>query len=598
MKSKITGIWFAIAVALFAFIFFVERHLRAPAAGPSEILPHLELYEVTGVQILPAGALEIRADLTNGGWQLTRPVSYPAQTAAIERLLGTLQKLTAIKISAAELREYKNPEAELGFDNPQASLTVEVGNQTWQLKVGDKTAPGDQVYLRVSGADDVFVADAGWLDLIPHSADDWRDTALVDSTAPFDWIVLTNGAKGIAIELRRDATNHLWRMIRPLPARADGERIADALQKLRAARVSQFVTDDPKADLTAFGLQPANLDLWLGLSTNLTAGIHVGNNLTNDPTQAFARREGWSAILAAAKEPFSPWRGSVNDFRDPHLLELTAPVAEIEVSGQTNFASFTLQRHGSNDWSMVGEKFPVDAENAQEFIKLLADFRVAEYVKDTATAPDFQANGLATPSRQIILRSAAGDTNAVIAQIMFGATETNEVFVRRADEDSIYGLALADFGRLPEAGWEFRDRRIWRFTEADVAQITLRQNGKIRQMVRNGPEQWSLAPGSQGIINPPAIEETAHRLGELTALGWLARNITEQEKYGLNTNNLQITVELKSGEKKTVDFGGELSQAQTALAAVTLDGERWAFVFPPVLYQFVLSYLTIPANVP
>ena len=47
-----------------------------------------------------------------------------------------------------------------------------------------------------------------------------------------------------------------------------------------------------------------------------------------------------------------------------------------------------------------------------------------------------------------------------------------------------------------------------------------------------------------------------------------------------------------------MDFGGELSQAQTALAAVTLDGERWAFVFPPVLYQFVLSYLTIPANVP
>jgi hypothetical protein len=47
-----------------------------------------------------------------------------------------------------------------------------------------------------------------------------------------------------------------------------------------------------------------------------------------------------------------------------------------------------------------------------------------------------------------------------------------------------------------------------------------------------------------------------------------------------------------------VAFGTELSSAHTALAAVTLDGERWAFVFPPVLYQFVLSYLTIPANVP
>ena len=52
----------------------------------------------------------------------------------------------------------------------------------------------------------------------------------------------------------------------------------------------------------------------------------------------------------------------------------------------------------------------------------------------------------------------------------------------------------------------------------------------------------------------------------------------------------------KSGEKCAVDFGAEVSQ--TALAAVTLEGERWAFVFPPVIYQLVAAYLTIPANAP
>jgi galactose-1-phosphate uridylyltransferase len=45
----------------------------------------------------------------------------------------------------------------------------------------------------------------------------------------------------------------------------------------------------------------------------------------------------------------------------------------------------------------------------------------------------------------------------------------------------------------------------------------------------------------------------------------------------------------------TVDFG---AHDNGVLAAVTLDGERWMFEFSPVLYQFVLSYLTIPANVP
>ena len=244
--------------------------------------------------------------------------------------------------------------------------------------VGNKTAPGDQVFLRVVGLDGAFVADAGWLKFIPRSANDWRDTSLVEAGENnFDSIVLTNGTK--VIELHRDATNHLWRMTRPLQARADNERITAALQQLQTARVTQFITDDPNADLTAFGLQPADMDLWLGHGTNFVTGIHLGKSPTNDSTQVYAKRERWNAIVTTAKEPFSPWHGSVNDFRDPYLLELTAPVNEIEVRGMNAANNFTLQRQGTNGWKIVGEKFPVDAENAQAFIQLLAQLRVAEF---------------------------------------------------------------------------------------------------------------------------------------------------------------------------------------------------------------------------
>lgn len=592
MNSKTTGIWFTIAATLFALIFIFEHFLRPSAAEPSRILPELRPPAVTSVQVSPSGAFEIRADHTNGAWLLTKPIAYPAQSAAIEALLDALQKLTpATRLSAAELRNHRNADVEFGFETPRISLVIETGGQRRQLLVGNKTPPGDQVFLRVVGMDGAFVADADWLKFIPLSANDWRDTALVDANnSGLDWIVLTNGTK--VIELRRDATNHFWRMIRPFPARAAADRITDALQHLQTARVTQFVTDNPKADLTAFGLQPADLDLWLGHGTNFISAIHAGKSPTNEPTQVFARRERWNAIVTTAKEPLSPWRGSVNDFRDSHLLELTAPVAEIEVHGQDNF---TLQRQGLNVWQIVGEKFPADAENAQLFIKTLAGLRVAEFVKDVVTTSDLPAYGLATPTRQITLRSVAGGTNGVIVQLSFGTNQNNEVFVRRADEDFVYAVTAEDFNRLPEAAWEFRERRIWNFTEGDVAQITIHQNGKTRQMVRTGPNKWSLAAGSQGIINPPAIEETTHRFGELTVYGWVGRNITEPEKnYGLNTNNLQITAELKNGAKCTVNFGTELPASQTALAAVTLDGERWAFVFPPVLYQFILNYLTIP----
>jgi len=72
--------------------------------------------------------------------------------------------------------------------------------------------------------------------------------------------------------------------------------------------------------------------------------------------------------------------------------------------------------------------------------------------------------------------------------------------------------------------------------------------------------------------------------------------VAETEENGFDTNKLRIIFELKDGEKHSVDFGREfqIQQWPAAVAAVTLDGERWAFIFPPGLYQFVLSYLTIP----
>ncbi|MDE3066506.1 MAG: DUF4340 domain-containing protein [Verrucomicrobiota bacterium] len=600
MNSKSTGTWLLLAAAMFVGVVLVDHFLHRAPAAPKPLLSDLRPAEVTSVQVIPAAAPEIQADCSNGVWNLVKPISYPAQSAAVGALLDALQRLKpASRINASELSHHADANAEFGFANP-LSLVLRQGQDQWRVLVGRKTAPGDQVYLRVVGVEGVFVADANWLKFIPRTANDWRDTSLVETEArAFDWIVVTNntrttGNQPRVLELQRNPTNHLWRMIQPLPARANNDLINQALQNLQTARVTQFVTDDPGADLSAYGLQPASLDLWLGRGTNLVAGLRLGRSQTNDSSQIFAKCEDWKTIMTTARDPLSPWYGPVNDFRDPYLLDLTAPVAEISVRGARNF---TLQRHGTN-WQAAGETFPVDSGLVQQFIQALARLRISDFVKDVVTQPDLAAYGLTNPVREITLRSALGDTNAIIARLLFGATRTNEVFVRRADEDYVYAIASNDLSRLPEAGWQFRERRIWNFGDNDVKEITIHQNGKTRQLIRNSPNQWSLAPGSQGIINPPALEETAYRLGQMDAYGgWVAHDVTNAAPYGFKPDNLSITVALKDGKRCTVDFGG-LLPPETVLASVALDGERWIFIFPPTLYQLVMSYLTIPANVP
>ena len=601
MNSKATAIWFVIAAALFAFCFFFVHHFRPVETVSAQVLPHFSAANVTAIRIDPAGVAEILAVRTNNTWQLLKPVSYPGQRQAIAALLEALQNLTpVVRINASELHENHVTDADYGFDTPQFSLILTEGDQQRQLQVGRRTALGDQVYLRIVGMAGAYITDGSWLDLLPRTGDKWRDTSLVDTAAPCDWIVLTNGTR--SLELRRDAKTQLWRMVYPLAARANSPFIDEALLKLQAAQISQFVA--PDVDNPVYGLQPASLDLWLGAGSNFLASVHAGKTATNDPAGDYVQRDSLNSVAVIAKESLAPWRSQVNSFRDPQLLELSQPVTSIDVEATERFS---LQQLGSNQRSIVGQKYPADTGTVMEFIKTLAGIKITEFEKDVLTPADFQSFGLTTNSQQITLRSTVDGTNLVAARILFGNSDTNGTYVRRADEDFVYRLSLADVSQLPDAAFKFRDRQIWNFTGRDVVQVTLRQNGKVRQIVHTAPGKWVLAAGSQGMITERYIDESVGGitdvpgLCQLSAWLWERPNVSDsdaQNVYGFGTNNLQITLELKNGEKHTVDFGSEITLRHTALASVMLDGQRWIFWFPPTLYQFVSFYLTIPADLP
>ena len=118
----------------------------------------------------------------------------------------------------------------------------------------------------------------------------------------------------------------------------------------------------------------------------------------------------------------------------------------------------------------------------------------------------------------------------------------------------------------------------------------------MRQLIHDGPGKWSLAAGSTGLITGRNIEQAVQQLSNLTADGWVMRNYTDPTQFGIQAGNLQISIELKNGETHTMIFGAPIANENNALAAAVLDGERWAFVFPAIPYQLVLSYLTIPTN--
>ena len=62
MTSRANWFWVSAALALFAFIFFYQRHAHKPPTGPVRLLANFNATNVSSVQVRPEGQLEIRAE--------------------------------------------------------------------------------------------------------------------------------------------------------------------------------------------------------------------------------------------------------------------------------------------------------------------------------------------------------------------------------------------------------------------------------------------------------------------------------------------------------------------------------------------------------
>jgi len=591
MNSKSTWVWLGIAATLFAAIVMVEKLGPKPPPGPVPLLPDFQAALVTSVQLGLSDQLEIQAVRTNGNWQLVKPITYPAQAASIETLLVVLQQLApGMVIPGSEVRQRKDSDQEFGFSKPQATLTLKTRDTIRPILIGSRTAPGDQVYVQVVGVEGVCLVDATLLKLLPRNVDDWRDSAFADlQRTRFDRINISNTVA--SLEVQRDPTNLVWRLTRPMSARADSQRINLALQKLNAARVTKFVSDDSKADLEPFGLNSPELELTLSQETNVVTTYQFGRSPTNDSTQVFARRLGLSAIVTVPNDFLELWRGPLNQFRDPRVVTFTRPVDRIDL---TVTEPFTIQRVSNNSWQIAQSQLPVDAMLVDGLVTTLGNLSIVQF-KDSITESDLPRYGLTPPNRQVEISSTVTNgssaTNFVQATLSFGSTTNGEYFVRRSDENPVYAIPAGEAQKISIYPWQLRERRIWNFTENDVVRLFLKQGDQQVELRRAGTNTWVLPPNVQGVINGFGIEETVHRIGELAATAWVGHGEDLREKFGFSTNNLTLTVELKNRTKYLVEFGG-FSADKYPYAVVTLEGEPWYFEFPLALHQYMLFYLT------
>lgn len=610
MNTKPTALILAAAAALLAFILLVEQPIRRAALIPPNrrVLPNLDPARITAVEVQAPGGV-IRAEQTNHLWRLAKPVSYPADTARIGRLLQELAQWEwQSSIGPDELTNRPNAAEEFGFVAPQFTLVLQENGRERVLQVGQNTAPGDEVYLNVRGSYLFYVASADLLQWIPTDKDQWRDLTVLDlARTPFQKIEVrsTNSSFDHPLTLEFDAASHLWMMTSPLQVRADTPKIAELLAQLQALRVRRFVHDDP-AELDLSGVQDPTQTSQLKLTflngTNLALELQMGASPTNNTNLAYARRQQPADVIEIARDTLLPWEGGYTNFLDRHLTSLSPALIEsIGVEG-AGYAPFTVQKTTNGSWRVAGdETFVAD----EMLMKLwLSAFTNIEVGIERTVEADPASYGLDQPATPLLhyklyYATEAGQTNQIVTDLLFGAgtNQAGKIYERRKGELSVNTIAPEQFERLPRAAWELRDRSIWHFESNQVAAIDVHQRGGHRRFIRDPQNQWTLAPGSRGLVIPSAIEEALYRLGRLQAVYWSDGGADHLERYGFGEADFQIALEVKKGgqmETNILQFGRP-SPHLHPYASVVRDGRRLVFEFPIDLFAgYVTEYLWIP----
>ena len=600
--NKSTTRWlFLMALVVGAAIYFLDRRPGGTGRGEGQpfLLPGLRVRDVTAVELLRSTNISVRLERVQDQWQFVAPIRYPASSGGIESLVEALAALKETsRLSAGDVLRQTNGVAAFGFAPPPLTVVVWKGAERVEVRFGGATLLGREVYSQVVGQDGLRTVDSSFARTLPPGFSEWRDMALAQMEGlEFDRVEmrpLTNG-----FEVVRNQTNRTWQMTRPLLTRANAQRLEYLFQQLQLARVVAFVTDDPGADLEPYGLRAPARELVFSRGTNQVLAIQFGGASTNSPELIYARRMAHSNVVLVARQVVEPWLANFREFCDRRLMAFDAGgVARIEVQGEEAFA---LERGTNQLWRVV-EPVAMDADIGLvgAFLDTLASLEFVEFEKEVVG--DFGVYGLAPPKRSYVLRASPvkGSTNLlgpVVSRVDYGLPNGPTVFARRSLESSV--VKTFDNGRLARRAFQLRDRRVWQFTTNQVAGLSIRQEGRTRNLVRTGPMQWTHAAGSQGIINPFTLEEAVYRLGQLRAESWVARGTAQFGYYGISAVDHQIEALLNGGEagRKYVLRLGRKAPSGRYYGAVDVPEvpEPVIMELPQSLGDYIESDLSAPA---
>ena len=551
MRWLTTTVLAVLLVGLGTF-YYVYEIREAPerekvAAVKDRLWKDLEGKDVEEIVVKKGGAEALRLKRSGDTWSLVAPVAASADKRAADDLAMSLATLRVER----EIEANPQKPADFGLAPPAAEVTFKAKAQDRTVKLGAKSPSGVWAYAQEGAKPAVILVPEGILTDTLKSPNEYRDKTLLAFDRKDVKTVEVRGPAGQVVASVAVKGPDQWQLTAPLTAPADREAISGLLEKLRSAKIKEFVADAPK-NLAEYGLdRPTRVSLGVGEEASRTTRTLRFGKAVPGKKGVYAQREGDSTVLLVDEDLGRSVPTSATAFRDKTVFAYDRSKLErVELDSPKGKVALALQ---DGKWRITAPvALRADESAMSQVLFKASDLRAKDFVAEDAK--HLAAYGLDKPQVRITVWEK--DAKEPKTLLLAPGREKDRAYVTTLGAgatgvEAVDATALADLAR---GVTDLRDRSLSEaFDTKDVTHVTIQRPAVTLALDRTGTgeEDWQLAAPKKGKTRGSRVSELLWTLRNLKWKDLVAEQGWDPARYGLDAGATTITLTGKDGKAIT-----------------------------------------------
>jgi hypothetical protein len=539
----------AVLLAGLATFYYVYEIRQAPerekaASVKDHLWKELEGKDVEEIVVRKGDAEAFRLRKDGEAWSLVAPVAAPADRGAADSLATSLATLRVER----EIEANPQKPADFGLAPPAVEVTFRARGQERTVKLGAKSPSGLWAYAQEGGKPAVLLVPEGLLKDAQKPPSEFRDRTLLAFERKDVKAVEVRGPAGQVVAAAGVKEGDQWQLTAPLMASADREAITGLLDKLRAAKIKEFVTDAPKSP-AEYGLdRPTRLTLQVGEAASRTTRTLRFGKAVPDKKGVYAQREGDGTVLLVDEELWKSIPASATALRDKTVFAYDrGKVERVELESSKGKVALALQ---DGKWRITAPAaLRADESAVSQLLFRARDLRARDIVAEDAKR--LGAHGLDKPAVRLSVWEK--DVKEPKTLVLAPAREKDRAYATvlgpgAAPIAAVDATALAELAR---GVTDLRDRSLAEsFDTKDVARITIQRPSVTLVLDRTGTgeEDWQLGAPKKGKARGSRVSELLWTLRNLKWKDLVAEQGWDPSRYGLDAGATTVTLAGKDGK--------------------------------------------------